>query len=67
MAYTIIRSDGTVLTTIQDGTMNTGSTSLSLPGRNFAGFGQAQDTNFVRMVENFANSSPPSNPIRGQL
>jgi hypothetical protein len=67
MAYTIIRSDGTVLTTIQDGTINTGSTSLGLPGRNYAGYGQALDTNLVRMLENFASSSVPANPLRGQL
>jgi len=67
MAYTIIKSDGTVLTTIADGTINTTSTSLGLPGRNFAGYGQALDTNFVHQLENFADSSPPTNPIRGQL
>lgn len=67
MAYTIIRSNGTVLTTIQDGTINTGSTSLGLPGRNYAGYGQTLDTNLVRMVENFANDSVPANPLRGQL
>ena len=54
MAYTIIKSDGTVLTTIADGTINTTSTSLQLPGRNYAGYGQYLDTNFVHMVENFA-------------
>ena len=67
MAYTIIKSNGQVLTTIADGTINTTSTSLGLPGRNYAGYGQALDTNFVHMVENFADTTPPSNPLRGQL
>lgn len=67
MAYTIIKSDGTVLTTIPDGTINTTVTSLGLPGRNYAGYGQAVDTNFVRQLENFASSTPPANPLRGQL
>ena len=67
MAYTIIKSDGTVLTTIADGTINTTSTSLALPGRNYAGYGQSQDTNFVHILENFADTSPPPNPLRGQL
>lgn len=67
MAYTIVKSDGTVLTTIADGTINTTSTSLALPGRNYAGYGQSQDTNFVHVLENFADNSPPSNPLRGQL
>jgi len=67
MAYTIVKSDGEILTTIADGTINTTSTSLALPGRNYAGYGQSQDTNFVHMVENFADNTPPSNPLRGQL
>jgi len=67
MAYTIVKSDGTVLTTIADGTINTTSTSLGLPGRNYAGYGQALDTNFVHVLENFADSTPPANPLRGQL
>jgi len=67
MAYTIIKSDGTVLTTIADGTINTTSTSLGLPGRNYSGYGQALDTNFVHITENFADTTPPVNPLRGQL
>lgn len=67
MAYTIVKSDGTVLTTIADGTINTSSTSLGLPGRNYAGYGQTLDTNFVHITENFADSNPPSNPLAGQL
>ena len=67
MAYTIVKSDGTVLTTIADGTINTTSTSIGLPGRNYAGYGQTLDTNFVHQMENFASTAPPSNPLRGQL
>ena len=67
MAYTIVKSDGNVLTTIPDGTINTTSTSLGLPGRNYAGYGQALDTNFVHLTENFADSTVPPNPLRGQL
>jgi len=67
MAYTIVKSNGTVLTTIADGTINTSSTSLGLPGRNYAGYGQTLDTNFVHLLENFADSTPPSNPLQGQL
>ena len=67
MAYTIVKSDGTVLTTIPDGTINTTSTSIGLPGRNYAGYGQAVDTGLVHILENFADSVPPPNPIRGQL
>jgi hypothetical protein len=67
MAYTILKSNGTVLTTIADGTINTTSTSVGLPGRNYAGYGNILDNNFVHMLENFANTSPPPNPLQGQL
>ena len=66
-AYTIVRSNGQTLTTIQDGTINTTSSSLSLFGRNSSGYGQGLDTNLIRMLENFSNPTPPSNPILGQL
>jgi len=67
MAYTIVKSNGTVLTTIADGTINTTSTSLGLPGRNYPGYGQPMDENFVWLTENFANATPPANPLTGQL
>lgn len=67
MAYTIIKTDGTPLTTIPDGTINTTSTSIGLPGRNYAGYGQQLDTNFVHTLENFAAATPPPNALRGQL
>ena len=67
MAYTIVKSDGNVLTTIADGTINTTSTSQGLPGRNYAGYGQTLDTNIVHQLENFADTTPPANPLRGQL
>ena len=67
MAYTIVKSDGTVLTTIADGTINTTSTSLGLPGRNYAGYGQTLDTDLVHLLENFADVTPPPYPLRGQL
>ena len=67
MAYTIVKSDGTVLTSIADGTINTTSTSVGLPGRNYAGYGQTLDTNFVHQIESYAATTPPANPLRGQL
>jgi len=67
MAYTIVKSNGTVLTTIADGTVNTTSTTLGLPGRNYAGYGNIVDTNFVHIIENFASTTPPANPLQGQL
>lgn len=67
MAYTLVYSGGNI--TVVDGTLNTTSTSLSLPGRNYSGYGSPVDQNFVSMLENFAsaNVSGPANPIKGQL
>lgn len=67
MAYTIVKTNGTVLTTIPDGTINTTATSLGLPGRNYAGYGQQLDTNFVHSLENFSAPTPPINALKGQL
>jgi hypothetical protein len=65
MAYSITYSGGTI--TVNDGVLNT-TTSLSLPGRNYAGYGGPVDQNLVSMLENFAsNTSGPSNAIKGQL
>lgn len=66
MAYTINRSDGTQLVVLDDGTIDT-STSLTLVGRNYIGYGEVQNENFVYLLENFSNDAPPSTPIIGQL
>ena len=66
MAYKINKSNGTILTTLLDGTLDR-NTSLSLVGRNYAGYGEAQNENFVFLLENFASSRPPTNPLEGQL
>lgn len=66
MAYTLTYSGGTI--TVTDGTINTTSTSLSLPGRNYAGYGGPVDQNMVSILENFASStSGPTAAIRGQI
>jgi hypothetical protein len=65
MAYVINKFDGTPLVVLEDGTLNT-STSLGLLGRNYVGYGEIQNENFVHLLENFANLSPPPTPIPGQ-
>ena len=66
MAYTINHYNGTLLATVADGTVDT-STDLTLIGKNYAGYGQAQNDNFVWLLENFANSTQPPNPLKGQI
>jgi hypothetical protein len=66
MPYTILRADGTTLTTIPDGQFDT-STSLTLVGKNLFNFGLFQNTNYVRLLENFSNVTQPTNQMTGQL
>jgi hypothetical protein len=66
MAYTINLTDGTIFATIADGTINTQS-SMTLIGKNYAGYGQFLDDNFIHLLENGANSTPPGAPLTGQL
>jgi hypothetical protein len=66
MPYLIKKSDGTTLTSIADGTYDS-TTSLKLVGKNLYNFGTLQNENFVYLLENFANTTTPSNPLTGQL
>jgi hypothetical protein len=67
MAYTINKTDGTKLVTLRDGTVDVATTDLALFGKGYAGFGERLNENFVKMLENFANTTAPANKIRGQL
>ena len=66
MSYIINRFNGTQLVVLDDGTIDT-STSVGLVGRNYVGYGETQNENFVFLLENFANTAPPSRPITGQI
>ncbi len=66
MAYTINRTDGTVVATITDGTLNN-STSLTLFGKSYSGFGEALNENLVKLLENSSSSSAPVAPLPGEL
>ena len=66
MAYVINKFSGEQLVVLADGTLDT-TTSLGLVGRNYVGYGETQNENFVFLLENFANDSPPSRPLVGQI
>lgn len=51
---------------VDDNTTNQ-VTDLNFPGRNTTGYGQAIGENFLHLLENFANTVEPSNPVKGQL
>ena len=66
MPYTINRTDGTAIATIQDGTADN-STSLTLFGKSYSNFGEALNENLVRLLENQASTSSPAAPMKGEL
>lgn len=66
MAYQVNRFNGTFLVSVADGTIDS-STDLRFLGKNYAGYGQVQNENFLHLLENFAGSTSPSRPISGQL
>ena len=66
MAYNITLTDGTAFATIADGTINTDS-SVTLVGKNYAGYGIFLDENFIQMLENFSDNTAPPTPLTGQI
>jgi hypothetical protein len=73
MAYTINLTDGTVFATINDGTINqiasgtVGVPLVTLVGKNYAGYGEFLDENFVHLLESGSNTVAPTSPLTGQL
>jgi hypothetical protein len=67
MSYQVNKTDGTIVATVADGQIDQRSTGLTLIGKNYSGFGESINENFIKLLENFANTTAPANPIRGQL
>jgi hypothetical protein len=67
MAYKINNTFGTLLVTLADGTIDVATTDLTLIGKGYAGFGERLNENLVKLLENFNNTTAPSNKIQGQL
>ena len=67
MAYTVTTTAGAVIATVADGTVNTTATSITLIGKNYAGYGIFLNENYIQHLENFSNSTPPNAPLTGQL
>jgi len=68
MAYSVPFTDeankGNI--TVEDKSPNN-ETSLTLVGRLLNDYGLILNSNFLHLLENFANVNPPSNPVEGQL
>jgi hypothetical protein len=66
MAYQVDKFNGTFLVSVDDGTIDT-TTDLRFVGKNYAGYGEVQNENFLHLMENFANTSAPPKAVNGQI
>jgi len=67
MAYQINKTDGTIVATVADGQIDDRSLDITLIGKNYSGFGEIFNENLVKILENFAESTQPDHPLRGQI
>lgn len=67
MAYNVNLSNGDLLAIVEDGTTDISSSSVALVGKNFPGYGEYINENFVHLVENFSGEYAPANQLTGQL
>ena len=68
MAYSIDRYNGTTLTVVEDGTIDN-TLDIKLIGKNYAGYGEVQNENFLHLLEHFSSAGPsgPQRKISGQI
>lgn len=67
MSYIINNTRGQIVAVVADGTVNTTATDLFLVGRALTDYGTYENENYVFLLENFANSTAPTQPVLGQL
>ena len=65
--YVIYKSDGTELCRVKENTFDTESSSVTLIGKGITDYGESQNSNFIHMLDNFANIQQPNAPLRGQV
>lgn len=66
MPYILNKTDGSIISVVPDASLDV-TTDLIFVGRNYAGYGEVQNENFLKLLENFSNTTPPLKPIEGQL
>jgi hypothetical protein len=66
MPYTINHYNGQTVTTVQDATVDN-TLDIKLIGKNYAGYGEIQNENYVWLLENFASTNAPPNKTAGQI
>lgn len=66
MSTNIYNYDGTLLTTVADGSISTNAASIKFPGRGYANYGAPVNENMLWIMQNFAAGTAPTNAINGQ-
>ena len=66
MAYTINKTDGSIVATVNDGVLDN-TTSVALIGRNYQSYGEPFNENLIKLLENSSSATEPSAPIEGEL
>jgi len=66
MAYQVDKFNGAFFVSVEDGTIDTTS-DLRFVGKNYAGYGEVQNENFLHILENFSNTTAPPKVITGQI
>lgn len=66
MPYILNKTNGSVIAIVQDASLDN-TTDLTFLGRNYAGYGEVQNENFLKLLENFSNTTPPEKSIEGQV
>ena len=74
MSYLINKTTGELLITLLDGTADgpdidpgINVADVNLFGKNYPLYGKYQNENFIRLLQNFANATPPTTPLQGEL
>lgn len=66
MPYILKKTNGNIIATVDDASLDL-TTNLTFVGRNYAGYGETVNENFVKLLESFSNNTRPTRPIMGQL
>mgnify|MGYP003340854526 CR=1 FL=1 len=67
MATNIFNYDGTLRTTVADGSIDTSSASIRFPGRGYLNYGEPINENILWLMQHFSSASAPSQPVQGQV